>query len=135
MLLWDKSANIPASTTCVLSSSTSAIVILSVGPEKRLFAAREDVLCVSPFFAACCHDQILEPQGKRIDLPEEQPEILSSVLEYLYKGDYYPRLLYDQRLDIWELEDSGVVDGDGQSREATIFHHAAGAEILKDTAI
>ncbi|KAL9620433.1 MAG: hypothetical protein Q9160_005018 [Pyrenula sp. 1 TL-2023] len=76
--------------------------------EQRLFAAHEDVLSHSPFFAACCKGRFLESHTKRIDLPEEQPEILSSVLEYLYKGDYYPRLLHNKRKDTWELEDGGA---------------------------
>jgi hypothetical protein len=105
-----------------------------VGPEQRLFAAHEDVLCMSPFFAACCRGQFLESHSKRINLPEEQPEILSCVLEYLYKGDYYPRLLHNKRRDTWELEDDGM-DIDGQAKETTLLAQVAGTAILKDTAI
>ncbi|KAL2218788.1 hypothetical protein M432DRAFT_388337 [Thermoascus aurantiacus ATCC 26904] len=116
------------------SSLTSAIITICVGPERRLFAAHEDVLCVSPFFAACCRGQLFESHSKRIYLPDEQPEILSCILEYLYKGDYYPRLLYNRPRNSWELEDAGMDNG-GQSSESTIFHQAVGAVILKDTAI
>ncbi len=35
----------------VSPSLTSAIVTVVVGPDQRLFAAHEDVLCHSPFFA------------------------------------------------------------------------------------
>jgi hypothetical protein len=76
----------------------------------------------------------MESHSKRINLPDEQPEILSSVLEYLYKGDYYPRLLHNKRRDSWELEDDGM-DIEGQSKEATLVHHLDGTVILKDTAI
>lgn len=44
---------------------------------------------MSPFFAAACRGQFLEAGSKRIDLPDEEPEIFSCVLEYLYV-----RLLY-----------------------------------------
>lgn len=116
------------------NSLTSAVVTIRVGPDKRLFAAHESVLCVSPFFAAYCRSQCPGRSCKRIDLPEEQPEVFSSVLEYLYRGDYYPKLLRDEYNDTWELEDAGV-DSDGQSKGAAIFLHAAGAVILKDTAV
>ncbi|KAK2756159.1 hypothetical protein FQN54_005567 [Arachnomyces sp. PD_36] len=112
------------------STLTSAIITLCVGPEQRLFAAHEDVLCNSPFFEACCRGQFLESHSKKINLPEEQPEVLSSILEYLYKGDYYPRLMHNKRRDSWELEDASSGSG-----ESTVAHQAAQAVILKDTAI
>ncbi|EGC46311.1 conserved hypothetical protein [Histoplasma capsulatum var. duboisii H88] len=96
---------------------TSAIITLCVGPDQRLFAAHEDVLCISPFFATCCRGQFLESHGKRINLPDEQPEILSSILEYLYKGDYYPRLIHNKRRDSWELENVGNPSPDRHSSE------------------
>lgn len=69
---------------CARSSLTPQIVTFTVGKEGRLFAAHEDVLSLSPFFAALCRGQFLEAQSKRIDLPDEEPEIFSCVLEYLY---------------------------------------------------
>jgi hypothetical protein len=44
--------------------------------------------------------------GRRIALPDEEPEVFSAVLEYLYKGDYYPRLLHDRQRGSWQLEGS-----------------------------
>lgn len=117
------------------STLTSAIITLCIGPEQRLFAAHEDVLSVSPFFAACCRDQFLESHAKRIDLPEETPEIFSSVLEYLYKGDYYPRLLHNKRRDTWELEDAATNNGGRGAVESTVYHHGVGGAILKDTVV
>ncbi|OJD20502.1 hypothetical protein ACJ73_08164 [Blastomyces percursus] len=113
---------------------TSAIITLCVGPDQRLFAAHEDALCISPFFATCCRGQFLESHGKRINLPDEQPEILSSILEYLYKGDYYPRLMHNKRRDAWELENAGNGSSE-QASESTIINQADGAVILKDTAV
>ncbi|KAJ2969831.1 hypothetical protein NUW58_g9880 [Xylaria curta] len=80
---------------------TSPIVTLMVGPEGRLFAAHEEVLCQSPYFERVCQNQYLEAQNKRISIPDEEPEIFSAVLEYLYKGDYYPRLLHNKHRNSW----------------------------------
>lgn len=73
-------------TAYLFSNLTSAIVTVVCGPEKRLFAAHEDVLCHSPYFTAACRGQFQEAHARRIELPEELPEIFSCVLEYLYKG-------------------------------------------------
>ncbi len=109
---------------------TSSIITLVVGREQRLFAAHEDVLCISPFFAAACRGQFLEASTKRITLPDEEPEIFSSVLEYLYKGDYYPRLVHNKKRNSWELETG---EGGAGSVESTIYHHGVEGELLKDT--
>jgi hypothetical protein len=84
----------------------SPIVTMTVGREGRLFAAHEDVLCQSPFFERILRGTYFDAQSKRISLPEEEPEVFSAVLEYLYKGDYYPRLLHNKPRNSWELEDS-----------------------------
>jgi hypothetical protein len=68
--------------------------------------------------------------SKRIDLPDEEPEVFSSILEYLYKGDYYPRMEYDKKRNSWNLEDGG--NGSG-TNEAVV--QSAGGPILKDTVI
>lgn len=90
------------------SLAPSPIVTLAVGCEGRLFAAHEDVLRQAPFFDAACRGAppTPDPQGKRISLPDEEPEVFSAVLEFLYKGDYYPRLLHDSLRNTWELEDA-----------------------------
>ena len=101
-----------------------------VGIEARLFACHESILSSSPFFAAICRGQYLESSTKRVDLPEEIPEVFSSVLEYLYKGDYYPRLLHNKRKNIWELEDAA-----NNTPEPTVFNPEAQQHILKDTVV
>ena len=98
-----------------------------------MFAAHEDVLCLSPVFSSHLKGQFTDSSSKRVLLPEEQPEVLSSVLEYLYKGDYYPRLLHNKRTDTWELEDKNS-SGRGGSVESVVHHHKAdGQPVLKDT--
>ncbi|GLB03799.1 hypothetical protein AtubIFM57258_009046 [Aspergillus tubingensis] len=87
---------------------------------------------------------------KAIDLPDEQPEIFSCVLEYLYRGDYYPRLRHDKSANTWELETTTSSSSsstpntrnktttntkDTTDPSAIIFHPAVGAEILRDTAV
>ncbi|KAF9873634.1 hypothetical protein CkaCkLH20_08744 [Colletotrichum karsti] len=88
------------------SVAPSPIVTLTVGREGRLFAAHEDVLFQSSFFEAACRGQFFEAQSKRIALPDEEPEVFSAILEYLYKGDYYPRLMHNRHRNSWELEDA-----------------------------
>lgn len=113
------------------------VITIAVGPEKRLFAAHKEILCVSSYFATACARAPLSPLGllaEPLELPDEQPEVFSCVLEYLYRGDYFPRLLHNRHRDSWEIEDAGI-DRHGQSHGATIYHREAGAEILRDTAV
>jgi len=129
----------PASVGSGSPKLTSAIITLVVGQDQRLFAAHEDVLCHSPFFASACHGQFFEANARRINLPDEEPEVLSCILEYLYKGDYYPRLLHDKKRNTWTLE--GATDeadprtGGRGTPEPTIFHSGVGDVILRDTAV
>ncbi|KAL5604031.1 hypothetical protein BROUX41_002027 [Berkeleyomyces rouxiae] len=88
--------------------SPSPIVTIVVGSEGRVFAAHEDVLCQSTFFTAACRNQATESANKRIILRDEEPAVFSAILEYLYKKDYYPRLIHRKSTDSWELEDSDV---------------------------
>ncbi|KAB2580733.1 putative btb poz-like protein [Lasiodiplodia theobromae] len=106
---------------------TSAIITVCVGRDQRLFAAHEDVLCHSPYFQAVCKGQFFNSTARRIDLPDEEPEVFSSVLEYLYKGDYYPRLEHDKKRNSWRLEDSS-------GGETTVYVNGMGM-ILKDTVL
>ncbi|KAK0746349.1 hypothetical protein B0T18DRAFT_438352 [Schizothecium vesticola] len=112
-------------------NSISAIVTLVIGQEQRIFAAHENVLAVSPFFQNVLQNQMLDSQSKKIALPDEEPEIFSSVLEYLYKGDYYPRLIHNKKRNSWELEQPPQED----RHEPTMFHHGMEGELLKDTVI
>ncbi|KAJ5363905.1 uncharacterized protein N7496_009618 [Penicillium cataractarum] len=141
---------------------SSPIVMLRVGPQQRLFAAHESILSASPSFAAHCASQIPSPPppshphittpSKRIDLPDENPEVLSCVLEYLYKGDYTPRLVHNPIKGTWTLDDdilppqtttsTAANAGAAPSINATlspnavIYHHAVPeTPILRDTAV
>jgi hypothetical protein len=145
------------------SVAPSPIVTLTVGREGRLFAAHEDVLRQAPFFEKILSSAYLDAHNKRIALPDEEPEVFSTILEYLYKGDYYPRLLHNKHRGSWELEDSvasgrrvtpqssPAMDSDspkfGGGRagpstpqtpsavEATVFLASVGQHLLRDTVI
>ncbi|KAF1811379.1 hypothetical protein P152DRAFT_71291 [Eremomyces bilateralis CBS 781.70] len=106
---------------------TSAIVTLYIGHEQRTFAAHEDVLCHSPYFAAMLREQYFEPSNRRIELPDEEPEVFSCILEYLYKGDYTPRMEYDKRRRSWQLENS--------SADPTVWLTGVCVPILRDTVV
>lgn len=115
---------------------TSPIITMVVGRDQRLFAAHEDVLCRSPFFATNLKGQFFDAGAKKVKLPDEEPEILSCLLEFLYKGDYYPRLLHNKRRDAWELEDAQDAQKGGRgSSESTIYLSDVDGEVLRDTVI
>lgn len=115
------------------SNLTSAIVTLVVGAEQRLFAAHEEVLCHSPFFSHALRNGYMDAATKRISLPDEEPQIFSSVLEFLYKGDYYPRLVHNKRRNSWELEPAD--EGDRAALESTVYHRGVDGDLLKDTVV
>lgn len=119
------------------STLTSPIVTLVVGRDQRLFAGHEDILSISPFFSAALKDQMLDGSPKQLSLPDEEPETLSCVLEYLYKGDYYPRLLHSKRRNSWHLEGAqGLNNRSGRgSSESTMFHSGVGDNLLRDTVV
>jgi len=113
------------------SNNISPIVTLVVGQDQRIFAAHENVLLASPFFQAVLYNQLADSQTKKISLPDEEPEIFSSVLEYLYKGDYSPRLIHNKKRNSWELEPTG----DEGRVEPAIYVHAVDGDLLKDTVV
>ncbi|KAH6657336.1 hypothetical protein BKA67DRAFT_532549 [Truncatella angustata] len=116
-------------------SLTPSIITLIVGKEQRIFAAHEDVLGASPWFQKQLSSLFMDTDTashKRIHIPDEEPEIFSSILEYMYKGDYYPRLIHNKKRNSWELEKP---DEGRNALEATIYHSDTDGDILKDTVI
>ncbi|CAM1510145.1 Fc.00g004800.m01.CDS01 [Cosmosporella sp. VM-42] len=121
-----------ASDDTAMDGNPSAIVTLVIGAEQRLFAAHENVLLSSTFFNHALRNGYMDSATKRIALPDEEPEIFSSVLEYLYKGDYYPRLVHNKRRNSWELEPA---DENRAPVESTVYHRVIDGDLLKDTVI
>lgn len=113
---------------------TSAIITVSAGPEQRLFAAHEEVLCHSPYLASLCQ-QVFYDSSKKIELPEIDPQIFSCVLEYLYKGDYYPRLEFDKRRKSWLLQDAADAQARAGTVEITVYDQGMPVSVLKDSVI
>ncbi|KAF4343351.1 hypothetical protein FBEOM_2649 [Fusarium beomiforme] len=113
--------------------TASPIVTLVVGGEQRLFAAHEDVLSTSPFFNNALRNGYMDVASKRISLPDEEPEIFSSVLEFLYKGDYTPRLVHNKRRNSYELE--AASEEQRAAVESTVYHRGIDGDLLKDTVI
>jgi hypothetical protein len=137
----------------------SPVITLTVGGGGRLFAAHEDVLCQAPFFEKVLRGSCLDVQNKRISLPDEEPEVFSAVLECLYKGDYYPRLLHNKHRNSWELEDAlprratphtsptihdspnigggraGQTPQTPSAVEATVYLSSIGQHLLRDTVV
>ncbi|MBE7182255.1 MAG: BTB/POZ domain-containing protein [Terriglobus roseus] len=113
-------------------SLTSPIVTVSVGRDGRLFAAHEDVLCHSYYFAHIIRSQFWTDAQRQITLPDEEPEIFSAVLEYLYKGDYTPRLVIDKKRGTWSLEQTsqGLVETTVPSADGTSL-----VPVLRDTVV
>jgi len=118
----------------------SSIITIVVGRETRLFAAHEDVLAHSSVLASMCRERFFDGNDRRFYLPDEEPEVFSSVLEYLYKGDYSPRLVHDKCRNTWLLEarsESPKTGGRGSqvNTVSTVFHAGIGDVILRDTAV
>lgn len=118
---------------------TRPMVTMVVGREERYFAAHEDILSRSPWFRAVLQEEFPRDAtgAKQLQLPDEEPEILSCILEYLYTGDYYPRLIHGKGRHSWELENAQDIHKTGGrgSSEPTIFLPSVGAEILRDTVV
>ncbi|KAJ1717514.1 hypothetical protein NYO67_364 [Aspergillus flavus] len=110
-----------------------------VSHEQRVFVAHEEILCRSPLFRSLLKDEFVgDSTNKAVALPDEEPEVLSCVLEFLYKGDYFPRLIRNKDTGSWELENSQNATthtGGRGSSEATMFHSAVGDIVLRDTVV
>ena len=113
-------------TGCCFSTPTSPIVTLCVGPAGRLFACHEDILKTCPFFAGLFRNSS-ETKNRKVQLPDDIPEVFSCVLEFLYKGDYYPRLVSNKKTNASELEDATKKG----SAEAAITVERTGKTIMK----
>lgn len=66
----------------------SPIVTIFVGPDSVEFHAYQDTLCRLPFFRAALQGEFREASEKKITMPEDEPEIISALIEFLYTGSY-----------------------------------------------
>lgn len=73
----------------------SPVVTLLVGEEGVEFHACENILCSLPFFHSAFQGSFREATEKKINMPEDEPEIVSALIEFLYNGNY--TYAYDPR--------------------------------------
>lgn len=57
------------------------------------------------------------------------------MLEFLYKGDYYPRMEYDRRRRSYMLENAADPSSRASTVESTVWVEGVETVVLKDTVI
>lgn len=65
-------------------------ILIGQGDQQATLTAHQDLLTQSPFFEQKCAD-FAAGAPKRIELLEDDVDAMGSVLEYLYKGEYFPK--------------------------------------------
>ncbi|KAL0634826.1 hypothetical protein Q9L58_006259 [Maublancomyces gigas] len=69
----------------------SPTVSLVIGPNCTLFRTSQCILCRLPFFRAALQGGFLEASDQRITMPEDEPQFVAALIEFLYTGSYtYP---------------------------------------------
>lgn len=86
-----------------LSQSNSPIWVLSVGPDGVKFYAHEEVLSKSYLLEQYCSGGLRKSETRHIDLPEDDPELIGHLLDYLYTGHYIYAGDTDDGDDVAEL--------------------------------
>lgn len=66
----------------------SPIIILRIGPDNTEFRAYEDILCRLAFFRAALQGGFKEALEKTIMMPEDEPETIAALIEFLSTGSY-----------------------------------------------
>ncbi|KAI5781243.1 hypothetical protein EDC01DRAFT_249582 [Geopyxis carbonaria] len=106
----------------------SPIITIHVGEEPTTLSAHMALLQASPFLARACATYTAEtPLNERsIQLPDEDLAAVGSLLEYLYTGEYFPRLIRNGDTtvleDLPESEASDLDDsGEHLLRHARIY--------------
>ena len=75
------------------SQFASGSFTILVGPAQQEFTAHRDILSKSPKLKVQCNDErYLEASSKKIELLDQDPATFALLLEYLYTGDYWPKL-------------------------------------------
>ena len=73
------------------SDFQSDIFTIVVGPSEKAFTAHQDTLAQSAVLNKHCSGGFQEQHTKIINLPDVDPKIFALLLEYLYRGDYWPK--------------------------------------------
>lgn len=81
------------STHSNFQSPVIQVVVGDAAETARTFLAHKGILCKSPFFSCALNGSFREARENTVMLPEDDPKIFSSVLEYLYAEEYSPRIV------------------------------------------
>lgn len=71
-------------------------IIAGTSPNSRTFYAHEGILSKTQFFNRALNGKFQEATTREVELPEDDPEAFSSVLEFLYGEEYSPRLITER---------------------------------------
>lgn len=66
----------------------SPMIVLQVGSTPVTFYAYEDIICRLSFFRAALQGGFCEAADKIVKMPEDEPDTVASLLEFLYVGSY-----------------------------------------------
>lgn len=69
-------------------SLLSPVILLHVGSTPVTFHANQDIICRLPFFRAALQGGFREATDKIINMPDDEPDTVASLLEFLYVGSY-----------------------------------------------
>ncbi|KAE9381571.1 hypothetical protein N431DRAFT_490915 [Stipitochalara longipes BDJ] len=69
---------------------SSPIIPVRVGPHAETFPVHKDILTKSEYFRKALDGEFREAGDQAIDLPEEDPDIFSFVIAYLYEEKFVP---------------------------------------------
>jgi hypothetical protein len=73
-----------------LSRYSSPIIPVRVGPHAETFPVHKDILTKSEYFKKALDGEFREAEDQAIDLPEEDPDIFSFVIAFLYEEKFVP---------------------------------------------
>jgi hypothetical protein len=73
-----------------LSRYSSPIIPVRVGPHAETFPVHKDILMKSEYFRKALDGEFREAGDQAIDLPEEDPDIFSFVVAFLYEEKFVP---------------------------------------------
>jgi hypothetical protein len=95
-------------------------VQLVVGSDATNLYAHQALLVQSAFFAQAC-EQFTDRTSRQIDLSNDYLEATASVLEYLYKSDYFPNLQEKNSIEYDPTIPQPDNDGLGLLRHARVY--------------
>ncbi|KAK5129929.1 hypothetical protein LTR08_002689 [Meristemomyces frigidus] len=96
-------------------------LVLGSGADSTILNAHQALIVQSPFFAEACAQFSDGAVARRIELPNDDVAACASVLEYLYKSDYFPSLSGNQTMEHDPTVPSPDNDGVALLRHARVY--------------